>query len=122
MILSGIGESFFFHTTQLVKPSVKYKYDHLFLNLLRASVMGLTLFITGLENWNQVIAIWCFFPLIHDGVMYWVRDVLKPGTYPKRFWDGNEIETLIKSNAIFDFPVIERVYLCFVGIFTYFEF
>ena len=105
-ILSGICEAAYFHIRQ--EGVTRFKYEHYYLTVLRATVFipfGLT------YGWLLMGSAVLIFPFLHDGVYYTVRNIMRPGTYTKHFFDYST-----QSTAIFTLTFPVRLILALVGL------
>jgi len=83
---------------------------------IQRALVGLVIFqfhyivLNGDFGWNLIAFMVLSFPFIHDGYYYWHRDMLKPGTYPKRFFDHSKTSTAFFTKY---FPASVRI-ACFI--------
>ncbi|MCO6499114.1 MAG: hypothetical protein J5I47_01910 [Vicingus serpentipes] len=92
----GISEAYYFHNNPTAAK--EFNRNHHFEWHFYASWVRVALF-TPLVIWNFIvfggveiiilttIMIALPFPWFHDGIYYTFRDILKPGTYPKKWID-----------------------------------
>lgn len=89
-VFKSIFEARYWHRVQ--QSHVKhFSMEHELLTAIRVPFWVL-LYLTIDSVWFVIG--WCaLFPIIHDGVYYTARDIIAPGTYPRRFFDVSKNST-----------------------------
>lgn len=112
--VSGVTEAVLFSNNVILANSKKKEWqdEHFWFTTQRFIVY--LILIRNLHLAECILlglAFFAVFPFIHDGVYYTVRDIIYPGSYPKRFLD-NSTET----DAKLSFGDVARVSLFLIGV------
>lgn len=93
---------YFFHEIQSLEGD--NINEHPLLVMIRACYFIPVWYIT---SWDVVLAYCAMFPFIHDGGYYSMREKLKPGTYPKKFFAQSKTSTAFLTKYMT--PVVRTI-------------